>query len=502
MKKYRFLLIGIGCLVLSVTFFFLYVIPYGKKVKQFEANFNQCKADIENTCQTLTTTNTLTQFTKSLSAFLLLPEKLREQKNNLNILQNDLNFLKGLWSKTTINPNDIDLLQKAVLQTHDEIPQLVSILISSDCKSRQNNIRNSFSLMDLNTLLNTTKVQYDSLFILLANTAKSKEFDKSISFNIIQKDKVFIEAMSNQSIEALTKLHDEQYKSVKESLLNSYTLKDASQLTNSYLNWIKTCKNAINLSLSLGSTEKKCQALNSNLDKDLEIMKELCMMFDNVIESEKNANNILLQALEKMDQSNNRLQNLEKFASSDDIMVVYNCWKDAEEEVLKAKSALNFHGSRGGDRQAIWDNLVSKPRSNIESIHESVLAHKNYVGEQYVQAASEESTVQGNVTRTVQRGWNRLKQYLGRQVEQASNTRIAKELSISVKLLILGTKAFYDLQNPNVDPLTWAFSYEGDVNNIMNETDQVMRMEGPSLTGKNTIVEDFVNIAYEKSFNK
>ena len=79
---------------------------------------------------------------------------------------------------------------------------------------------------------------------------------------------------------------------------------------------------------------------------------------------------------------------------------------------------------------------------------------------------------------------------------------MGKELGLSAKVLVLGTKAFYDLMDPDADPLTWALAYQGDVRQLMDETDEVMRMEGPSLTGKNSFIEDLVNRAYEGSFER
>jgi hypothetical protein len=501
MKKYRLLIIGLVGLIALVTFFFLYVTPYEKRIQQFDKQFKIYQESTENTCKNLTATNSIEEFTKALNELLLLPLELNAQQNNMKSLQNESNFIKNIWCKINISQNDIDIINEAIQQTYIEIPKLVTTIISSDSKTRKYNIENSTELMDLYTILDKTKVQYDSLFLTLGNIIKSRDFEGSISFTSLQKDKAYIEEMGNKSIETLIKMHDGQLKIFMESLFGTFTMKDASQLTNNYLNWIKLSKNAINISLILNANKKECQSLNINLDKDLETIKDFCMMFDRIIDSEKNANEILLQALAKMDEANNRLNNLEKFARSDDIKTVYMSWENAEEDVVRAKFALSYKVS-GSDKKTIWENLVSKPRNNIETIHSSVLAHKNYVGEQYVQAVNEESTIKGDVTRTAQRAWDRTKRFIGQKVQQASNSRIAKELSISVKLLILGTKAFYDLQNPNVDPLTWALSYEGDVNNIMNETDQVMRMDGPSITGKNTIIEDFVNIAYEQSFNK
>ena len=86
------------------------------------------------------------------------------------------------------------------------------------------------------------------------------------------------------------------------------------------------------------------------------------------------------------------------------------------------------------------------------------------------------------------------------KAEQASQSRIGRELTLSVKVLILGTKAFYDLMDPNADPMTWAYSYQGDVDQLMKETDEVMRMEGPSLTGKNTFIESLVERSYAEAF--
>ena len=93
------------------------------------------------------------------------------------------------------------------------------------------------------------------------------------------------------------------------------------------------------------------------------------------------------------------------------------------------------------------------------------------------------------------------KKALGRATKSVSNSRVGKELKLSGKVLILGTHAMYSMMDPDTDPISWAYSYTDDVEQLMQETDEVMRMDGPSITGKNTVIEDLVNSAYEASFD-
>ena len=128
--------------------------------------------------------------------------------------------------------------------------------------------------------------------------------------------------------------------------------------------------------------------------------------------------------------------------------------------------------------------------------HESLLARK------YLEAKKQESTVKGSVGRKARRGIDRLKGWARKKTGDFSKTRIGKELGVSAKMLILGTKAFYDLQDPNADIMTWALSYEDDVNQLMRDVEEIERMDQPSITGKNTFLEGLLDEAYRKSFER
>jgi hypothetical protein len=87
-------------------------------------------------------------------------------------------------------------------------------------------------------------------------------------------------------------------------------------------------------------------------------------------------------------------------------------------------------------------------------------------------------------------------------MQQVSQSRIGQEVKIATQTLILGSKIFYDFMSlrPNEDMVSWASSYEHDINQLSNNYQQVNSLKGPSLTGKNTIIEDLVNRSYESQF--
>lgn len=81
---------------------------------------------------------------------------------------------------------------------------------------------------------------------------------------------------------------------------------------------------------------------------------------------------------------------------------------------------------------------------------------------------------------------------------------MGREVAASLKGLVLGTKMFYDLMdvNSSTDIVSWARSYEGDMDQLMSEMDDIQRMDGWSITGKNTFIEDMVNEVHKKSFRE
>lgn len=100
----------------------------------------------------------------------------------------------------------------------------------------------------------------------------------------------------------------------------------------------------------------------------------------------------------------------------------------------------------------------------------------------------------------------RIRRGLGRFIrdtsQKAGKSRMGREVGLAFKTLVLGTKAYYDLMElgPNEDLMSWAMSYEQDIDQLSRESEEIRQMDGWSLTGKNTFAESGVNNAYEKSF--
>jgi hypothetical protein len=501
MKKKNLIIISASVIVL-IAVFLIYVIPYGNSVKLFDSGFDEFNNNSEKQMNVLNSTGTIKEYNIALVKFLSIPSELNNFKTEFEKIKSEENFVKNIWIKSSTTIEKINSLQKDIFDTYKRFPQLVSNVIKKDCESRIMHVSNVSDIAKLTQIGSEIKSDYDDFIKGLTNLVNSNDFAQDkISFSNIKSDKVFINKLGDNIIGQIKILRNNEYNKTKLSLSQIQSIKEASKTTNDYILWIKSAKSLVNQSSELGANNNQCIATNSNLDSDIKEMKSFLELYSNIIDAENKSNSILKNAISLMDNANSKLQNMEKFASSSDIRTVYDSWSQAENEVVSARYALD-NRKGNSEFQTIWNNVVSKPRNNIDKIQQEVSKHKSFVYNEYQKAVQQESSFVGSTTRDVQRGFNRLANWAKAKTQEVAQSRIGKEISISTKMLILGTKAFYDLQNPNTDPTTWAMSYEGDVNQIMKETDEVMSMDGPSLTGKNTPIEAFVNSAYSSSFNK
>ncbi|MBC8278629.1 MAG: hypothetical protein H8E46_10390 [FCB group bacterium] len=180
------------------------------------------------------------------------------------------------------------------------------------------------------------------------------------------------------------------------------------------------------------------------------------------------------------------------YAKSADIYSTYKKWRNACNHFDASLTILN---QIPGDYQSLEWLVCSRILNNDKALfskgYEKARKHRDLVHNEYRKAKAEESTMAGSVKRGA-----------GRLFEKFSKTRVGKEVTVSVKTLVLGGKAFYDFiqLGSSGDVMSWAQSYESDLNQLYREVDEIQRMDEPSLTGANTIIEDIVNKAYEKSF--
>lgn len=508
MKK-KSIIITTGLILLLSAVFFVYVIPNGDSIKIFETNFSELIKSLKKTDENLNFTNSLDLFNNSL-------DKLSDYEINLDSLKSEYsrikereNFIGNIWKKTSILENDFINASEIVKKAYSELPKNVSRIIRVSTEHQNDFIAHSKSLNDINTTLVKSQDNYQNLFLYLGEVNKSGGFKNSpVNFDKIKVDRELISNMADKSVDKIEYLRNTEYKAVISALKNVNTMKGASEIINKYIFWLKTSKSLLSISLAHGARIEKCRKVNYNIEADNKRMKANTALLSNIIEAENKSNVIFKNSIVLMDKANGKLQSMEKFAKASDIKSVYNSWASAEREVKNAKYALKYKGSNYY-KKTIWNNITFRPKENINKVLRDVKSHKNFVYQKYQVALREESNFAGKTARTVKRGldrmkkgWAKLKTYAKIKAHQAAKSRVGREISISTKMLVLGTKAFYDLQDPNADAFTWAMSYQGDVEKLVRETDEVMKMEGPSITGKNTIIENFVNSAYNKSFNK
>ena len=499
---------GVLILLLSAAFF-IYVIPNGNSIKIFETKFSEFVKSLKKTDENLNYTNSLDLFNNSLN-------KLPGFENNLDNLISEYsgikereNFIINIWKKTTVLENDLISASEIVHKIYSGLPKNVSRIIKVSTEQQNKLLTKSTSLNNINNILLKSKNNYQNLFSNLNKIDRTDGFkNSSISFNNIKTDQGLISDMADISVDKIESLRKKEYKDVISALQNVKTVKDASEIINEYISWLKTSKLMLNISIAFGANIEKCKKVNRNIETDNKQMKTNTVLLSNIIKAEEKSNILFKNSIVYMDEANSRLQNMEKFAKASDIKSVYNSWVTAETKVENAKYALKYRGINSY-KKTIWNNITSQPKENIDKVLSDVGNHINFVYQKYQEAMREEATFAGKTTRTVKRGfdrlkkgWSKIKTFAKIQAHQAANSRIGREISISTKMLVLGTKAFYDLQDPKTDAFTWAMSYQGDVEKLMKETEEVNKMRGPSITGKNTIIESFINSSYRRAFNK
>jgi len=197
------------------------------------------------------------------------------------------------------------------------------------------------------------------------------------------------------------------------------------------------------------------------------------------------------KGLRQIDEANKEIQ---KYAEISVLQTACNNWERALLTIQNASAILNNIPSFEVDYQNnIAQALIKSDQEKIKEIINKIALHVEHAREELAKAEQQESTVAGKAQRTI-----------GRWFERAKNSRIGQEIAVGVKGLVFGTKIFYDMMNIdlNTDLSSWAQSYESDMNKLMQDIDRIQHMNGWSITGKNTIIEDTVNKAYEKSFNQ
>ena len=201
------------------------------------------------------------------------------------------------------------------------------------------------------------------------------------------------------------------------------------------------------------------------------------------------------EGLREIDKANRKI---ERYADLSALANVCSDWQSAQTTIASSRSILSSLPSFPKAHQTKTAGaLVQSDRAKVDDILSKIEPHVERARSELVKAHRQESTPMGRAQRTVGRLFNRAK-------DRVSQSRIGKEVAVSFKAMVLGTKMFYDMMDMNsgTDMMQWATRYEKDMNQLMDEVETVSTMDGWSLTGKNTFIEDLTDKAYEKAFRQ
>ncbi len=225
--------------------------------------------------------------------------------------------------------------------------------------------------------------------------------------------------------------------------------------------------------------------------------QDLARVGQEVAEIKGRVRKTIQEGLRLIDRANRKI---ERYAEVSTLRQVCVDWKVAQNIIESARGEL--HTVRLNDYPNAYQDdlalaLVRSDQEKISKIISKISPHVSRAEAELRKAQRQESTFGGRAERHVGR-------FIDKAKRKVSQSRIGRELAVSFKTLVLGTKMFYDLMDMDSggDIMSWALSYEDDMNQLMEEMDEIQSMEGWSLTGKNTFVEDIVDSQYKKSFGR
>ena len=271
---------------------------------------------------------------------------------------------------------------------------------------------------------------------------------------------------------------------------------DASK---SLVQWLKATRKSTAEVATVGIPGKDLEAVDREIERGAAQAHEIIRWVSEGISAQKRCSDRLGDAIEQAKFANVHLQTLERYARSEDIRRVRDLWSSAASLGRQAVRELNI--SPPGKVKPLCDRITQPTRDSACEVVDKIESHLRVVDSKYAEAVQQESTLLGSTARAGARAVDFLGKLAGQAVDRAAQSRMGREIGISVKMLILSHKMLYDMMNPDSDPISWAFKYQDDMMSLMDETDEVMRMEGPSITGKNTFIEDLVDMTYESSFD-
>lgn len=254
----------------------------------------------------------------------------------------------------------------------------------------------------------------------------------------------------------------------------------------------KIAQSAKNLRVAPASIEGMA-GLASEVKTTATQASDLAEVGQRIAKTKGRARGQVQEGLREIDRANRKI---EKYAELSTLRTACSDWDSAQSTIASSRSALSSLPSFGKTYQTKTANaLVKSDRAKVDDMLSKIGPHVRRARAELAKAEQQERTVAGRAERAVGRFFNRAK-------EKVSQSRIGREVTVSFKTMVLGTKMFYDMMDmdSSTDMMGWAMKYEGDMNQLMNEVEAVNNMDGWSLTGKNTFIEDLTGKAYEKSF--
>jgi len=416
-------------IILMVSSYLAYVIPFGTDVKKLNSKFAFASDTLQEASSSLaqtTSPDTFLKYLKKLSNLAVDEEDISSQYDKINKKNN---ILRSLWARLNFGQSDVNSLRAKMAETVIEA-------------------RNS----------------------------------------------------SVRIVKVLDSHRAEQLERIERQMKNVSSVKEAVAIINTHIGTLRTADSILLTITSLGTDEDLSKSVRSKLICDINYMRSTLTMISNLVREQKKANGLVNRAIGTIKLANNYLNNLGQYARSSNIKITLQYYQTVSSNLRSARNVLtSYPNGLSQPQKKMWDNLNIRALSNVNQIINKLASHINNVEQQYAQVKREEATLGGSM----KRGAGRLFEKFTGKLRQASQTKMGREIGVGVKTLLLGTKMLYDLQNPDKDLVTWALSYEDEVNKLMREVETVGKMKGASITDinvfMNPMMEKLVNEAYKAS---
>jgi len=484
----------------------LFAAPYGKqraalvqRISMMEDTHNQRVAMLGNRDQATVL--------KGIGELLGEPQKLEEVQGSVENLRASATWFNQILFEPPIedswNDEIIESLRTVYSQLSGRYDSLVRTSIGtirSEIKTASsfNDVCDSARRFDVRSHAVADSVRGLSTTIASAHLA---EFD-DLRQLVVSPFSTNQEELQLMVVELGAKMVDSLKDDVDERLQTTRGAADAPSAVNaskSLVQWLREARENTAAIANLGIPSKDIATITREIDKAVRQAREIIEWVNHGISAQKRCRDRLGEAIEQAKTANTQLQHLERFASSDQILPVLIHWSSAASLGRRALSDLEVRPP--AKLKPLCERIVAPTRDSAGEVVNKIETHLRVVDAKYAEAVQQESTFLGSSARAGARTMDYLGKLAGQTLDRAANSRMGREIGISVKMLILSHKMLYDMMDPDSDPISWAFKYQDDMASLMDETDEVMRMEGPSITGKNTFIEDLVDIAYENSFD-